>query len=384
MARLILSHSQEKVQTIPYFIKSIGKSVTTVEGLMSVFLYNYQETSKEALEMSYLSWIINDLKLDVIGARLLAIDPHSGLYDRYMAILDSIHFFNEIELAVYSTEIYQWLEYTPGMKEKVIGDGYMKKGEYPIAIEFYKNALEHEPHSGALCNRGICHMHLYQYQLAEYCFDAALQLEPHNKLIIQNLFYINILAAKFSEAEKLIIGKAQYFDRDELSSLFGFKYEQQGESDKAVIAYLQAYEFSRDLSWLEKVCEMYIKNGQFKDAKDLLKSMENDHSIAFIKLRAQLYISENQNGLAINLLEDMLEESFDLEGALILIRAYRQNKQTINAIKLINRTLELYGTKDELNVEMALIAKSAGKINDYYHIFDDIINTWKGQCRAVR
>lgn len=135
----------KKKAEVPYLLKTIGKSIYTIEELCFYFWQYAQLLGESFQDQSEIQWIREQLGLTALAAELSSLlQKKAEKEELAKAVFQSVHYLSEEELAIYSKNLKKLQNLSPFERNKRKADDLVCNGQYYKALYEYSLLLKEE------------------------------------------------------------------------------------------------------------------------------------------------------------------------------------------------------------------------------------------------
>jgi len=149
------------------------------------------------------------------------------------------------------------------------------KEQYEDAFELLAKAQEADPmYAGAYVEEGNLRTLQEELDMAEACYDKALQVDKNSEALHYSLGNLKLLRGQYKEAiEEYRIAEDLGYEDEQMTVNLGFCHEQLGDADSAMVAYIRASR--QNPEWVDPVAHrinLLAVTGQLDEAESLCKN----------------------------------------------------------------------------------------------------------------
>lgn len=360
----------------PYMLPITRREVYSFEGLCLYLVEDWFETVMALEDGLLIKFISQQLDMGQMVDRMEML----SLSESMNVMLDMLP-FEVIVGANYFKGLSDWDAMSAYERFKFKGDSYYQNCQYMMALSTYQQARLESETAEVVNNIGLTQLMLKDYKGAASAFNEAIRIAPKYE-IYHNLIQVYRQQGRLDDAMNLIFSIIETYDSPLLLIEAGEINLQKHRYNEALMNYSKAYEIAPSDEVLYRMIEIRIEARQLKTAMAQLEQLRDKDVKRYFKLAADIYEKAKHFDVAIETLEEGLEVcGDDLDFNMKLVRLYRENNQIIKAIEVVNRISAVLGSNNKLVYEMAMIAKKAGRYEDYYDKLDQLISVWKEEAR---
>jgi len=249
---------------------------------------------------------------------------------------------------------------------------YAASFDWDIALTKAIDAVENTPDSyKAVINLGLLQSDLGFYQLAINNLEKIRKRDQINNEININLLRVYSRAYKFSEAHLIVSMMAQtnQMNSDYFSKVLSEYYEKKGDILKSILWLQQAVKLNPlNDSYLYELAKSYIKNNNFKVAKDLIiRAMSLDPSnLDYHMLYSDILYDRDDPNTAVGYLRQILKDFPDNPKILNKIAIfYYRTGQIKNFEELKNKLQNIPQSGAELYLYLMESARKENRYDDF-------------------
>ena len=380
---IIKSISPDKILN-PYEFKILKRKVYSFEGLIYYFYNYWEETIYELFEDGILNWINNELKLEDLYKKAQEILKGKGdIADKFIEFINIGNIYNENEINKIYIEVSKWQNKPKNQQYKKLGDILLKAKEYRMALQWYNKAQKIEYMPEIENNIAVAYTGLSLYDKALTSLEKAYK-STYNNSIKLNIIKLRLLTndkdTAINELNEIIINEDSYKIWYETGRI----YKQINDCEKALTSYLVAYDINENDQLLEEIISCYVEIDIVKKAKQELIKFKNKESNYYYLAKSKIVEKEEGVKAAIQILEKSVMNNVDgYDIHMRLTELYKKDQQFIKAIENISYANNYKPDNVETIFEMALLAKNAGNINEYYDKVNSINEKMKNLYRGI-
>lgn len=212
-----------KCAKTPYFIRSLGIRVYTIEELSFCIIDNALRMDETFMDTEMINFVIRDLELTELG-RILSDLYREGNLARFCAkILEFTKFVDANSIASVTELLKESQSLSPGMRHLRRGDYYFKNEmiiraipEYKAALSWFGSESDTQNYAISLHNCGSAYAKLFEFEHAAQCFLESYEISADDESY--NLYLACLRLGKTKE-EYLAIVKEKEIDEEVLVSL---------------------------------------------------------------------------------------------------------------------------------------------------------------------
>ncbi len=380
---LILSASDaENVR--PYKFEATNISVYSFEQALYHCYYYWKESWDEIfIKDDFITWVRDELKLAYISSEIKKMKSIRSLYDKIIAFLSIIYYFDDSELDKLKKEIKDWQNQSQSEKLKEKGDALIAIGSFEKAIIAYKAVLTYDKKNFTVMNNiGVGYMNLENYVKAKKWFLRALDTCNGNVKIILNVIEACIYNEDFDNAEMYLNSIEPIYDSGEIFYFKG-EIEFNRKNFNEAVKYYKKAVIKNDSFAIFRLSDVYKEQGLFDTAIKVLDMLNASDITALVK-KSEIYLSVSDLSSAIKCIERaLLYDGASVELWTYLAKYYRLNNDFIKAEGAVYTALRFSENDLAANLEMAKIKRSQGKINDYKTSIHKIFKNLKTDYRDI-